>query len=219
MNLCYWKLYRRKGVVEKAGAQALYDVEMMWVWTLTVGLTVNVVKGLCCFASASDTAVSFSIGIILAIGCSAFEKRFCLTFGNWVKVSRSSDYSKIPYGYPIAITLLSTWKHGNVWHSLYSELQHCAPSAVTFWAAVCHRDWITDHLLHSNFSLLCPAPPGPPGGLLVKNVAQTSLELRWSRGYDNHSPIGKYIIMGRSSLSSEWKKMRTRECVCASHKF
>uniref|UniRef100_A0A8D3CJQ5 Contactin 2 n=1 Tax=Scophthalmus maximus TaxID=52904 RepID=A0A8D3CJQ5_SCOMX len=57
--------------------------------------------------------------------------------------------------------------------------------------------------------LVVRGPPGPPGGLLVKNVAETSVELRWSRGYDNHSPIGKYIIMGRSSLSSQWKKMRT----------
>ncbi|XP_070815011.1 contactin-2 [Chaetodon trifascialis] len=57
--------------------------------------------------------------------------------------------------------------------------------------------------------LVVRGPPGPPGGLLVKNVAETSVELRWSRGYDNHSPIGKYVIMGQSSLSSEWKKMRT----------
>ncbi|XP_051803974.1 contactin-2 [Acanthochromis polyacanthus] len=57
--------------------------------------------------------------------------------------------------------------------------------------------------------LVVRGPPGPPGGLLVKNVAETSVELRWSRGYDNHSPIGKYVIMGRSTLSSEWKKMRT----------
>lgn len=56
---------------------------------------------------------------------------------------------------------------------------------------------------------LCPGPPGPPGGLLVRNVAETSVELRWSRGYDNHSPIGNYVIMGRSSLSSKWKRMRT----------
>ncbi|XP_056128734.1 contactin-2 [Lampris incognitus] len=57
--------------------------------------------------------------------------------------------------------------------------------------------------------LVVRGPPGPPGGLVVKNVADTSIELRWSRGYDNHSPIGKYIIMGRSSLSSEWRRMRT----------
>lgn len=56
---------------------------------------------------------------------------------------------------------------------------------------------------------LTPGPPGPPGGLVVKNVNETSLELRWSRGYDNHSPIGKYLIMGRSEHSSDWKRMRT----------
>lgn len=57
--------------------------------------------------------------------------------------------------------------------------------------------------------IMSPGPPGPPGGLLVKNVAETSVELRWSRGYDNHSPIGKYVIRGRWVLSSQWKQMRT----------
>ncbi|KAK7880272.1 hypothetical protein WMY93_030639 [Mugilogobius chulae] len=61
----------------------------------------------------------------------------------------------------------------------------------------------------SSAKLVVRGPPGPPGGLLIRNVAETSVELRWSRGYDNHSPIGKYVIMGRSSLTSEWKKMRT----------
>uniref|UniRef100_A0A8C7TXG1 Contactin 2 n=1 Tax=Oncorhynchus mykiss TaxID=8022 RepID=A0A8C7TXG1_ONCMY len=57
--------------------------------------------------------------------------------------------------------------------------------------------------------LVVRGPPGPPGGLVVKNVASTSVELRWSRGYDNHSPIGKYVIMGHSPLSPGWKRMRT----------
>lgn len=54
-------------------------------------------------------------------------------------------------------------------------------------------------------------PPGPPGGLVVTSVNDTSVELRWSRGYDNHSPIGKYIILGRSSQAHDWKRMRTGE--------
>uniref|UniRef100_H3CKT9 Contactin-3 n=1 Tax=Tetraodon nigroviridis TaxID=99883 RepID=H3CKT9_TETNG len=57
--------------------------------------------------------------------------------------------------------------------------------------------------------LVVRGPPGPPGGLLVKNVAETSVELRWSRGYDNHSPIGKYVIMGRRAPSLQWRQMRT----------
>ncbi len=54
-------------------------------------------------------------------------------------------------------------------------------------------------------------PPGPPGGLVVTSVNDTSVELRWSRGYDNHSPIGKYVILGRSSQTQDWKRMRTGE--------
>lgn len=68
-------------------------------------------------------------------------------------------------------------------------------------------------------SLVWTGPPGPPGGLLVKNVAETSVELRWSRGYDNHSPIGKYVIMGRSPLSSEWRKMRTGVSLTPEQKY
>uniref|UniRef100_A0AAR2LCM7 Contactin 2 n=1 Tax=Pygocentrus nattereri TaxID=42514 RepID=A0AAR2LCM7_PYGNA len=57
--------------------------------------------------------------------------------------------------------------------------------------------------------LVVRGPPGPPGGLVVKSVNETAVELRWSRGYDNHSPIGKYVIMGRSEHSHDWKRMRT----------
>uniref|UniRef100_A0A8C1HDC2 Contactin 2 n=1 Tax=Cyprinus carpio carpio TaxID=630221 RepID=A0A8C1HDC2_CYPCA len=57
--------------------------------------------------------------------------------------------------------------------------------------------------------LVVRGPPGPPGGLVVTNVDDTSVELRWSHGYDNHSPIGKYVILGRSSQTHDWKRMRT----------
>ncbi|XP_050978992.1 contactin-2 [Labeo rohita] len=57
--------------------------------------------------------------------------------------------------------------------------------------------------------LVVRGPPGPPGGLVVTSVNDTSVELRWSRGYDNHSPIGKYVILGRSSQTHDWKRMRT----------
>ncbi|MGH0166124.1 UNVERIFIED_CONTAM: hypothetical protein FKN15_050164 [Acipenser sinensis] len=52
-------------------------------------------------------------------------------------------------------------------------------------------------------------PPGPPGGVVVTNIKETEVELRWSRGYDNHSPIGKYTIESRTALSADWKKMQT----------
>ncbi|KAK1901223.1 Contactin-2 [Dissostichus eleginoides] len=56
--------------------------------------------------------------------------------------------------------------------------------------------------------LVVRGPPGPPGGLLVKNVAEASVELRWSRGYDNHSPIGKYIIMDPVNIEGNAESAR-----------
>ncbi|KAJ8377690.1 hypothetical protein AAFF_G00254710 [Aldrovandia affinis] len=57
--------------------------------------------------------------------------------------------------------------------------------------------------------LVVRGPPGPPGGVVINEVNETSMELGWSRGYDNHSPIGKYIIMGRSPLEPGWRQKRT----------
>uniref|UniRef100_G3PC47 Contactin-2 n=1 Tax=Gasterosteus aculeatus aculeatus TaxID=481459 RepID=G3PC47_GASAC len=88
--------------------------------------------------------------------------------------------------------------------SLDNELIHLSQAGVY----TCAAQTVVDSA-SASAKLVVRGPPGPPGGLLIKNVAETSVELRWSRGYDNHSPIGKYVIMGRSSLSSEWKKMRT----------
>ncbi|KAG9339729.1 hypothetical protein JZ751_023376 [Albula glossodonta] len=57
--------------------------------------------------------------------------------------------------------------------------------------------------------LVVRGPPGPPGGVVIKDVNETVVELGWSQGYDNHSPIGKYTIMGKSLLMPGWKQMRT----------
>uniref|UniRef100_A0A8B9KS73 Contactin 2 n=1 Tax=Astyanax mexicanus TaxID=7994 RepID=A0A8B9KS73_ASTMX len=72
----------------------------------------------------------------------------------------------------------------------------------------CSAQTVVDSAVASG-RLVVRGPPGPPGGLVVKSVNETAVELRWSRGYDNHSPIGKYVIMGRSEHSHDWKKMRT----------
>ncbi|XP_063071450.1 contactin-2 [Engraulis encrasicolus] len=73
---------------------------------------------------------------------------------------------------------------------------------------ICSAQTVVDTATASA-KLVVRGPPGPPGGLVVKSVTESTVELRWSRGYDNHSPIGKYIIMGRSEPSGSWKKMRT----------
>uniref|UniRef100_A0A8C9MZ10 Contactin 2 n=1 Tax=Serinus canaria TaxID=9135 RepID=A0A8C9MZ10_SERCA len=54
-----------------------------------------------------------------------------------------------------------------------------------------------------------PGPPGPPGGVVVRDIGDTSVQLSWSRGFDNHSPIARYLIEARTLLSSQWKQMRT----------
>ncbi|XP_061075528.1 contactin-2 [Conger conger] len=73
---------------------------------------------------------------------------------------------------------------------------------------VCTAQTVVDSA-SASAKLVVRGPPGPPGGVVVKDVNETAVELRWSRGYDNHSPIGKYIIMGRSPLAGPWKEMRT----------
>uniref|UniRef100_A0A8C3KUF8 Contactin 2 n=2 Tax=Scolopacidae TaxID=8917 RepID=A0A8C3KUF8_9CHAR len=58
-------------------------------------------------------------------------------------------------------------------------------------------------------TLTVRGPPGPPGGVVVRDIGDTSVQLSWSRGFDNHSPIARYIVEARTLLSSKWKQMRT----------
>ncbi|MBN3322375.1 CNTN1 protein, partial [Atractosteus spatula] len=57
--------------------------------------------------------------------------------------------------------------------------------------------------------LVVRGPPGPPGGVRVEDIKETSVKLIWSRGADNHSPISKYVIQARSAMSDEWKDAKT----------
>uniref|UniRef100_A0A669QDB4 Contactin 2 n=1 Tax=Phasianus colchicus TaxID=9054 RepID=A0A669QDB4_PHACC len=58
-------------------------------------------------------------------------------------------------------------------------------------------------------TLTVRGPPGPPGGVVVRDIGDTSVQLSWSRGFDNHSPIARYSIEARTLLSNKWKQMRT----------
>ncbi|XP_075713175.1 contactin-1 [Rhinoderma darwinii] len=57
--------------------------------------------------------------------------------------------------------------------------------------------------------LVVRGPPGPPGGLRTEEVRDTSVKLTWSSGTDNHQPISKYTIQAKTSLSEEWKDVKT----------
>ncbi|XP_025061329.1 contactin-2 isoform X2 [Alligator sinensis] len=57
--------------------------------------------------------------------------------------------------------------------------------------------------------LIVRGPPGAPGGVVVRDITEATIQLSWSRGFDNHSPIAKYIIQARTLLSNKWKQVRT----------
>ncbi|XP_075052200.1 contactin-2 isoform X1 [Mixophyes fleayi] len=58
-------------------------------------------------------------------------------------------------------------------------------------------------------SLLIRGPPGPPGGVVVRDVKETSVQLSWSRGFDNHNPISRYMVQLSEPETEVWKTART----------
>ncbi|KAB0391755.1 hypothetical protein E2I00_005187 [Balaenoptera physalus] len=58
-------------------------------------------------------------------------------------------------------------------------------------------------------TVLVRGPPGPPGGVVVRDIGDTTVQLSWSRGFDNHSPIAKYTLQARTLPAGKWKQVRT----------
>ncbi|XP_072281001.1 contactin-2 [Pyxicephalus adspersus] len=58
-------------------------------------------------------------------------------------------------------------------------------------------------------SLLVRGPPGPPGGVVVRDVKETSVQLSWSRGFDNHNPISRYKVQVMEPETEIWKTAKT----------
>lgn len=46
---------------------------------------------------------------------------------------------------------------------------------------------------------------------MVREIGDTTVQLSWSRGFDNHSPIAKYTLQART-LPGKWKQVRTSKC-------
>ncbi|XP_037680856.1 contactin-2 isoform X2 [Choloepus didactylus] len=59
-------------------------------------------------------------------------------------------------------------------------------------------------------TVLVRGPPGPPGGVVVRDIGDTTVQLSWSRGFDNHSPIAKYTLQARTPPAGKWKQVRTK---------
>ncbi|XP_043943377.1 contactin-1 [Protopterus annectens] len=72
----------------------------------------------------------------------------------------------------------------------------------------CTAQTIVDHA--SAFAdVTVRGPPGPPGGVRVEEIQDTSVTLTWSHGTANGSPISKYTIQAKNMLSEDWKDVKT----------
>ncbi|XP_025763270.1 contactin-4 isoform X1 [Oreochromis niloticus] len=57
--------------------------------------------------------------------------------------------------------------------------------------------------------LIVRGPPGPPEGLVVTDITDTTVQLSWGSGPDNHSPVTKYMVQARTPFSIGWQTVRT----------
>ncbi|MEE6501946.1 hypothetical protein FKM82_004360 [Ascaphus truei] len=53
------------------------------------------------------------------------------------------------------------------------------------------------------------SPPGPPDALTVEEITDTSAQLSWMPGLDNHSPITMYAVQARTPFSVGWQAVNT----------
>ncbi|XP_053560666.1 contactin-2 [Bombina bombina] len=86
-------------------------------------------------------------------------------------------------------------------HILRAQLRHAGKYT-------CTAQTVVDQA-SASASLLIRGPPGPPGGVVVRDVANTSVHLNWSRGFDNHSPISRYVVQVREPQMEIWRTART----------
>ncbi|XP_068125686.1 contactin-2 [Hyperolius riggenbachi] len=86
-------------------------------------------------------------------------------------------------------------------HIIHAQLRHAGKYK-------CTAQTVVDQA-SASASLLVRGPPGPPGGVVVSDVKDTSLQLTWSRGFDNHNPISRYMIQVMEPGVEVWKMAKT----------
>ncbi|XP_054866913.1 contactin-4 isoform X3 [Amphiprion ocellaris] len=57
--------------------------------------------------------------------------------------------------------------------------------------------------------LIVRGPPGAPESLVVTDITDTTVQLSWSSGPDNHSPVTMYMVQARTPFSIGWQTVRT----------
>uniref|UniRef100_A0A4W6FQ44 Contactin 4 n=1 Tax=Lates calcarifer TaxID=8187 RepID=A0A4W6FQ44_LATCA len=57
--------------------------------------------------------------------------------------------------------------------------------------------------------LIVRGPPSAPEGLVVTDITDTTVQLSWGSGPDNHSPVTMYMVQARTPFSIGWQTVRT----------
>ncbi|XP_029288438.1 contactin-4 isoform X2 [Cottoperca gobio] len=57
--------------------------------------------------------------------------------------------------------------------------------------------------------LIVRGSPGAPEGLVVTDISDTTVQLLWGSGPDNHSPVTMYMVQARTLFSIGWQTVRT----------
>lgn len=55
-------------------------------------------------------------------------------------------------------------------------------------------------------------PPGPPEAVTIDEITDTTAQLSWRPGADNHSPITMYVVQARTPFSVGWQAVSTGKC-------
>lgn len=60
------------------------------------------------------------------------------------------------------------------------------------------------------FPVILPTgPPGPPEAVTIDEITDTTAQLSWRPGADNHSPITMYVVQARTPFSVGWQAVST----------
>lgn len=73
------------------------------------------------------------------------------------------------------------------------------------------------HLKISNVLIIkhvSQGPPGPPEDVRVENISNTTLQLSWSPGTDNNSPIQIFTVQAQTPFSVGWQAVSTGKGHC-----
>ncbi|NWW61202.1 CNTN4 protein, partial [Ifrita kowaldi] len=57
--------------------------------------------------------------------------------------------------------------------------------------------------------LIVRGPPGPPEAVTIDEVTDSTAQLSWRSGADNHSPITMYVVQARTPFSVGWQAVST----------